>query len=394
MAAKSEGLAGELVAVAQFAARWLRGVSPPPLDGWQLERMPGICSQEVTSNDEAGQRVPVPADGAERVVVERGVIWNVPADASGVVPGVWYQWEGDRELIATRTDDARIRILFTLTPKPIPGVWFSWIGDQRVAPSLLRRPGRHRAEAWQRVWGMARWGAIVISADGYPELRALQVGRAQGWLTDEEALAALQAALLQRGLAAGHPDQPVLIHLAASELLLDAAAQRHTPAYPMRPIYLRRIIRKEYRSPTLVPSSQPDDEDERDEKEIVDNEGSPCVSARSALSTPRASEQRPGRSERSVRRRAMELARGDGHDGLSSLYLQERETYRTRAIEELDHRSRLSDLRQLMRTQFADARVNRTTRAIELFVAQHKNEPLDQLHSSVARYLERRGAGF
>jgi hypothetical protein len=90
----------------------------------------------------------------------------------------------------------------------------------------------------------------------------------------------------------------------------------------------------------------------------------------------------------------MELARSDGHDGLSSLYPREREPYRTRAVKQLDRRSRLSDLRQLIGTQLAEAGVSRTTRAIELFVEQHKDEPLDQLYGSVARYLERRGAGF
>lgn len=393
MAANSEGLADELVAVANFAVRWLRGTRPGPLHGWHLEAWPGMFSRRVASEDEAGQQVPAPADGAERVVIGSGVFWNVPADASGVVPGVWYQWEGDRELVATHTDDARIRILFTLTPKPIPGVWFSWIGDRRVAPGLLRRPGRHRAEAWQRVLGTARWGAIVISADGYPELRALQVGRAQGWLTDTETLTALQAALFQRRLAAGRPDQSTLIYLAASQLLIDARNRRHTPAYPLRRTYLYRIIRKEYRSPTLVPLTQRGDEDEP-EQAVVDGEGSAEVSARRFPRTLVASDQQSSRSERSVRRLAMELARADGHDGLSSLYPQERETYRTRAIKELDRRRRLSDLRRLIRRQLAEAGVSRTTRAIELFVARHKDEPPEQFWDSVTRYLKRRGAGF
>ncbi len=376
MAAKNEGLADQLVAVAGFAQRWLRGERPKPPECWRLEAMPGLFSTEPTT---AGSSQPV-----ERIVTEAGhVILRFEADASGVVPGVERSWQGPSELLATHLADPGIRLVFTLAPGRLRGVRGHWIApatgpDGRRA---MRRPGRHRPAAWQTVWGAPRWSAIVVSAEGYPELRSLQVGRAEGWLKEDATAAALVDALDKRGY--DDPHRSVI----AYQLVGDAAARRHTPALALRSLYLYYLGRGEgsRRSAVAEPS-----EDAGDDWIEPGEDGQPTKGTAPPVPVADLPSARGGHSERSLRREAKALAEADGFDGLWDLEPEEREGYRNAAVTKLAARQRLRDERRLLAEVLAEAGVVRSQRAIEQFVARHRAETPEELRRSVARYLDGR----
>jgi hypothetical protein len=294
-------LAEELVAVANFATAWMRGGHPPPIDGWACKAMPGMFA--VTVRDDAGKDIPW--EGAEQFVYGRAGFWRLPADASGVVAGLWYKWADpprrrarpgrrypfNTDLLATRKTDERIGLLFSVGPPTARGaqIWIAGsrdgagespfgpagtIGpDFRQVPSIipglpryetdlpapasldrLARPGRHRAQSWQAAWGGRTWGGIVVSARGYPDLRVLQVAIHKRWVSEDEAARVLAESLRRTRfwgwssgdrVVIGADDAEAVILSATDQLIEQAKRGHHTPAYPIGRSYLRLLTRKD-----------------------------------------------------------------------------------------------------------------------------------------------------
>lgn len=296
-----EGLAEKLVAVASFATEWMRGGQPQPIHGWECRAWPGMFSGTVRNRD--GNEVPW--ENAEQFVSGRGVLWRLPADASGVVPGLWNKWaDGPRrrahpgghypfntDLGVSSLANPRISLLLSTGP-PTDRRARMWIGKGRdgaiespfgsdgtlgphfqQVPSIvdglpryktdlpapasldrLARPGRHRAQSWQAAWGGRRWDAIVISARGYPDVRVLQVALHERWITEDEVRPVLEESLRKTRFWGWTPgnraviatdDADALILSATDQLIEQVNRGQHTPAYPIGRSYLRLLMRKD-----------------------------------------------------------------------------------------------------------------------------------------------------
>jgi hypothetical protein len=246
---ENEGLADALVRVAEFAKAWLFGHNPTPLAEFAMHAMPDRYAGHAL--DDAGREIPL--DGAEFRWVGFGGFWFLPPpDASGVQPGVWWEWADAWEpltqsrqhpggryprstgLKVTYRADPRVVLFFTLGPPTRRGVK-SWIGmsrgwdggvvspfgpDGQVGPAFRRapsvisgvdhfvtdqpappefdalsRPGAHRALQWERAYGGRTWGGISVGVRGYPDLRILQVALHEGWITRTAAYRGLRDGL-------------------------------------------------------------------------------------------------------------------------------------------------------------------------------------------------------
>lgn len=438
-----------------------------------------------------------------------------PPDSSGVVPGdsmIWYQWADDprggrrheprrtralprsTDLLATSRERPNVRLCFTFDPPQLKDaedhpvrVWISAprgrdagienspmanpsafrrlpdlipglprFGTDLPAPpgvARLARPGAHRAGEWQQAWGGRRWGGIVVSARGYPEIRVLQVAAHERWLGEDEVARVLLGALRRRHFwphftMSGRPaltdiQRDAIVHVAATTLLEQARHGGHTPAYPLWSSYLRLLTKPAFLEALAeVPPSQqgidfepdqPEDHSEGIGKQLALADAQlhggatadPFTTAaeldigafrvrrvaaalaggwrawdglldadRRAYEHEALRRLRP-RSEwspRTVREIALELAQTDGYDSLSLLLPQEREEYEDRAADEFARRNRLREMRTVIRVALDGAGVTRSRRAVEQFVARHANDTEDRLRIAARIYLERRGA--
>jgi hypothetical protein len=450
VADKNEGLAGALVRVTQFAQAWLGGGSPPLVPEFEMQALPDRYAGQVC--DDAGD--PVPLDGAVFRWVGRAGLWFLPPpDASGVQPGVWYEWSdvgtpltrsqrrpGGRyprstALLARYRADPQVALFFTLGPPTRRGVQF-WIGMPRGwdagvaspfgsdgslgpafrrAPSViagvdhyvtdrpappevdaLSRPGAHRARQWEHAHGGRIWGGIVVSVRGYPEVRVLQVAVHEGWIGSEEAYPALQAALGRRRLWAriAPGEEDALINAATIVLITQAEAGQHTPSYPIGRPYLRRLVHKELAIADR--SAAAADLADGSSDEWPSNAGSHGpVDARVGLDgEPFDQPATSPWSDRQVRRMTARLAQEAGYPSLTLLTREARRRYEDQATTLLRKRQRLRELRSAIRTALAKAGVPRSRRAVELFVAQHAHDTEDELWAAVRAYLEQRGVGL
>ncbi|MGD0862058.1 MAG: hypothetical protein ABSA21_04790 [Candidatus Limnocylindrales bacterium] len=452
-----KGLAEELVAVAAFATAWMRGGHPPPLDRWQFRAMPGMFA--VTVLDDAGKEVPW--EGAEQFVHGRGVFWRLPPDASGVLPGLWNKWaDGPRrrahpggrypyntDLLATCKADPRISLLFAIGPPSVRGaqIWTQsscgldlgvespfgpdgkiepafrqvpssipglprYETDLPAPPSLdrLARPGRHRAASWQGAWGGRVWGAIVVSARGYPDLRVLQVALHENWTTEGDVRRAIAESLARTRFwgssADGHAmicrdDADALILSAVDQLIRQVKRGHHTPAYPIGRSYLRLLIRKDLAAladrsadaQSSLPLDEPGNEEDDQEGDRHLGHGGPLRSGTTSLLDGRPANQPETSpwSDRNLRRVTARLAQNDGHPSLTLLTPEERRGYENRAIDELRERHRLGEMREAIRELLDKRGVTLTPEAIQQFVARHRGEASDELNRSVWAYLAR-----
>ena len=298
---QQKGLAEKLVAVARFATAWMHGGQPPPMDGWECHAYPGMFSGTLLGRDGND----VPWEGAEHFFVGRAGLWRLPADASGVVAGLWNKWtDGPRrsahpggrypyntDLLVTSSTDGRMSLLFSTGPPTTRGAQI-WIGgsrdgaiespfgpDGKIGPAFRRvpslieglpryetdlpapasldrlaRPGAHRARSWQAAWGGQRGGGIVVSARGYPDVRVLQVALHERWIAEEEIRCVLAQALKRTHFwrwssanqaVIGPDDSDALILSATDQLIRQVKRGHHVPAYPIWRSYLRLLIRKD-----------------------------------------------------------------------------------------------------------------------------------------------------
>jgi hypothetical protein len=448
-------LAEELVAVANFATAWMRGGQPPPIDGWECRAWPGLFSGTV--RDGAGEEVPW--EDAEQFFVGRAGLWRLPADASGVVPGLWNKWaDGPRrrahpgghypfntDLGVSSLANPRISLLLSTGPPTDPRARM-WIGRSRdgaiespfgsdgtlgphfqQVPSIvdglpryktdlpapasldrLARPGRHRAQSWQAAWGGQRWGGIVISARGYPDVRILQVAIHERWVAEDEVRRVLAESLRKTRFWGWSPESRAVIAAEDADALILSATDQlveqvkrgyHVPAYPIGRSYLRLLIRKDLAalangsSRTRFPLSLDelgDAEGDQQGDRATRPRGLPGPGTTSMLDGSRADppEASPW-SDRHLRRVTAQLAQKDGYRSLTLLTSEERRGYEAGAIEELSERHRLRVMRESIGNLLVERGVTVTREAIRQFVALHKGETPEELMRSASRYLER-----
>jgi len=272
----------------------------------------------------------------------------------------------------------------------------------------LARPGPHRAQSWEAAWGGQRWGGIVISARGYPDVRVLLVALHERWIAEDEVRRVLAESLRRTRFWGWSPgnraviatdDADALILSAADQLIKQVKRGNHVPSYPIWQSYLRLLIRKDLaaladrssgaRSPLSL-DELGDAEDDLGGDRATRHRGLPRPGTTSMLDgTPADRPEASPWSQRHLRRMTASLAQRDGHPSLTLLTPEERRGYEARAIEELGERHRLRELRQSINDLLARRGVTLTPEAIQQFVARHVDEPPAELMRSVSRYLER-----
>ena len=236
-----------------------------------------------------------------------------------------------------------------------------------------------------------------------------------------------------------------LVHVAATNLTMQAREGKHTPAYPLGKSYLQRITanaRAELTSRSQAPCLEEDgggdglpraarksiarSQRDRDESTFSEEAASALGLARTpeadgppnyqvrrvaaalaggsdVFDSLRSDEQRgfEDRAVRSLLRRsewddrvrrrvALQLAAADGIPSLTLLNPSEREAYEDRAVDTLSKRRSLRMLREQIRDRLADQGVALTPEAVQQFVSLHKGETREEFNRSLQAYLTRK----
>ncbi len=415
-----QDLAGQLAEMGRFASAWLFDRHPSPLEGWDLRAVPGYLAIEV--GDELGR--PKLIEGVEEVDFARARVLQMPApDASGVGLGSAHGWAdilpmdsrpgginpGSTDLLAVHLAFPAVRILFVMGRPTLRGVQ-SWTAPGRysrgwntagsslggTAGTPLSYPTARRARAHQQVYGSRRWDAIVVAGRGQPELRVLQVGIHEGWITPGDGLAALQRELRRLHFWRSKSDARrfeadedimQLVDAAARTLVDQAVRGIHVPAYPLGRSYLRLVVRKEMATVSAAWEKATDLTNDRDRVRIhrsdTGQEDQDRAQAKALLRSDVG-------SDRHLRRLELELVRADGIASITLLSVGDRARYRDEALRTLAERDRLRRIRSAVRERLAESGAGVSDEAVRQFVARHVSDTDSKLAEALLDYIRKR----
>ena len=381
-----QGLADDLLVLGRFAPAWLFGGQPAPLAAWDLEAWPGPLAVEV--RDTAGR--PALWEEVQEVQLGRARAYQVPPpDVSGVLLGDQHRWAdaepmnsrpggtypGSTDLLARHRRRPEVGLVFSMQRPVTKGVT-TWIGPGdpeapgKVARSFSYR-GKHRAAAHQQLYGGRLWDAVAVAARGFPQLRAVQVGVAQGWISKDEGLYALESELrlLRFWMSKADnrrfidpDDVQEIVSTVADQLVRQAVRGSHTPAYPVGRSYLRLLARStvnrvsaKWSLPAVVPA--------------------PVPSANYL---------------RNLRRIELQLARARGVASRTLLTDDQRVLITQEAIDVLTERDRMHELRQSFAERARELGLRVSPEALRQFLARHQSDVPEVLHAAIERYLSER----